>query len=108
VGLFDFPARLGPRHPARPAAPLAVSPRVAAGPGLGLFIGIEMVRDRATREPDPQRAAAVRRRAFEHGVVVAIAGRHENVVKISPPLYIPDDQAAAAVDVVVQSIGALG
>lgn len=107
-GLVERSARLGASLLARLDADLAGSPPVGEVRGLGLFIGIEMVRDRATREPDPQRAAAVRRRAFEHGVVVAIAGRHENVVKISPPLNIPDDQAAAAVDVVVQSIGALG
>jgi 4-aminobutyrate aminotransferase-like enzyme len=72
--------------------------------GLGLFIGIELVRDRQTREPDPERCAAVRRRAFERGVLVAAAGRFENVVKISPPLTIEADLASAAVRIVIDAI----
>jgi 4-aminobutyrate aminotransferase-like enzyme len=44
--------------------------------------------------------------AFERGVIVAAAGRFENVVKISPPLTIEEDQATEAVGVVVEAIGA--
>ena len=79
---------------------------VGAVRGLGLFIGIELVRDRESRAPDPDRCAAVRRRAFANAVIVAGAGRFENVVKISPPLTIEHDLATAAVDVVIDAIGA--
>ena len=71
---------------------------------MGLFIGIELVRDRATKEPDPELAAAVRGRAFDDGVIVAAAGRYEQVVKISPPLTIDEQQANEAVDVVIDAI----
>ena len=81
-------------------------PHVGDVRGLGLLIGIELVRDRESRAPDPDRCVAVRRRAFERGVVVAAAGRFENVVKISPPLTIEYDLASAAVDVVIDAIGA--
>jgi 4-aminobutyrate aminotransferase-like enzyme len=72
--------------------------------GQGLFIGIELVRDRATKEPDPETCAGVRARAFEAGVIVAVAGRYEQVVKISPPLTIDERQATEAVDVVIDVI----
>ena len=71
------------------------------------MIGIELVRDLATREPDGDGCAAVRRAAFDHSVVVAVAGRYENVVKLSPPLTIEEEQTHAAVQVVIDAIGTL-
>jgi 4-aminobutyrate aminotransferase-like enzyme len=99
-------ARLGEALRDRLTADLADAPHVGEVRGLGLFIGIELVRDRETREPDPERCAAVRQRAFLRGVVAAAAGRFENVVKLSPPLTIGEDELEAAVDVVVEAIGA--
>ena len=98
-------ARLGETVLARLSESLAAAPHVGEVRGLGLFIGIELVRDRETREPDPDRCAAVRRWAFERGVVVAVAGRYENVVKLSPPLTIEEDRLTAAVEVVIEAIG---
>jgi 4-aminobutyrate aminotransferase-like enzyme len=106
--LWERSARLGQALRARLQDDLAEHPRVGDVRGLGLFIGIELVRDRDSRTPDPERCAAVRRWAFEHGVVVATAGRFENVVKVSPPLTIDEGQASEALDVVVEAIGASG
>jgi 4-aminobutyrate aminotransferase-like enzyme len=72
--------------------------------GLGLFIGIEIVADRATRTPDATRAAAIRRSAFERGVLLGGGGHHENVVKISPPLTIETDLLDAAVGLTIDAI----
>jgi len=70
--------------------------------GLGLMIGIELVRDRQTRE----RAPAVRNRvlelAFERGLLVLGAG--ENSIRLCPPLVITRDQAAFAVDVLEECL----
>jgi 4-aminobutyrate aminotransferase-like enzyme len=104
--LWERSAGLGATLREQLDADLADHPHVGEVRGLGLFIGIELVRDRASRAPDAERCAAVRRSAFEHGVVVAIAGRFENVVKISPPLTIEADQATEAVRVVIEAIGA--
>jgi 4-aminobutyrate aminotransferase-like enzyme len=106
--LWERSARLGTSLRDRLVSEIGGHPRVGDVRGLGLFIGIELVRDRASREPDPEGSAAVRRWAFERGVVLAGAGRYENVVKISPPLTIDDDQAVAATQVVIEAIGALG
>ncbi len=70
--------------------------------GLGLMIGIELVRDRQTRE----RAPAVRNRvlelAFERGLLVLGAG--ENSIRLCPPLVITRDQAGFAVDVLEECL----
>ena len=102
--LWERSARLGDELLAQLGSNLGDAPRVGEVRGLGLFIGIELVRDRQTREPDPERCAAVRRRAFERGVVVAAAGRFENVVKVSPPLTIEDGMASAAIRIVIDAI----
>ncbi len=104
--LAERSARLGAALLDRLSADLADAPHVGEVRGLGLFVGIELVRDRDSREPDPDRCALVRQQAFARGVVVAAAGRFENVVKLSPPLTIDEAQLDAAVDVVVETIGA--
>ena len=103
--LWERSAALGAELRDRIENALGEHPHVGEVRGRGLFIGIELVRDRDSRAPDPDRSFAVRRRAFERGVVVAGAGRFENVIKISPPLTIEHDQASAAVDVVIDAIG---
>jgi 4-aminobutyrate aminotransferase-like enzyme len=102
--LWERSAQLGERLLARSIEALRDHPGVGEIRGRGLFIGIELVRDRATKEPDPETAAAVRARAFEGGVMVALAGRFEQVVKVSPPLTIDEDLANEAVDVVIDAI----
>ena len=105
--LWERSADLGKALRDQLATALGDHARVGDIRGLGLFIGVELVRDRETREPDPEACAAVRRTAFEHGVLVAAAGRFENVVKISPPLTIEEELAHGAVQVVIDAIGAL-
>ena len=60
--------------------------------GRGLMIGIELVRDRKTKEPAPSEAKAVRAAMRERGVLVGVGGTHGNVVRIQPPLSITADE----------------
>jgi 4-aminobutyrate aminotransferase-like enzyme len=54
--------------------------------GLGLFIGVDLVLDRATRAPAPAQAAYIANRMRERGVLLSTDGPHHNVLKIKPPL----------------------
>jgi len=54
--------------------------------GRGLFVGFELVRDRSTREPDPDRARDIADLAAEQGVLLSTDGPFHNVIKIKPPL----------------------
>ena len=56
--------------------------------GAGLFLGIELVRDRATREPATTETAYVVNRLRELGVLTGADGPHENVIKLRPPLML--------------------
>jgi len=61
--------------------------------GLGLFLGIEMVKDRETREPATIEALTIAERMREEGVLLGCTGRSGNVVKIRPPLVFSRENA---------------
>ncbi|MFF8378413.1 aminotransferase [Streptomyces sp. NPDC015661] len=61
--------------------------------GAGLYLGVELVRDRVTLEPAPEETAELCDRMLDLGVIVQPTGDHLNVLKIKPPLCI--DRAAA-------------
>jgi 4-aminobutyrate aminotransferase len=73
--------------------------------GMGLMIGIELVKDRVSKV----RATAERDRvvdaAFTRGLLVLGAGR--NTIRLSPPLVLTRAQARIAIDILDESIGAV-
>jgi 4-aminobutyrate aminotransferase-like enzyme/Ser/Thr protein kinase RdoA (MazF antagonist) len=54
--------------------------------GQGLFLGVELVRDRASLEPAGEEASYVVNRLRQRGVLCGTDGPHHNVLKIRPPL----------------------
>lgn len=64
--------------------------------GKGLFIAVELVRDRGTKEPACREAAAVVERMREAGVLLALIGEHRNTLKIRPPLVFRKEHADIA------------
>ena len=54
--------------------------------GLGLYLGIELVRDRETLEPADTEASYIIERMRDLGVLVSIDGPYNNVLKIKPPI----------------------
>jgi 4-aminobutyrate aminotransferase-like enzyme len=54
--------------------------------GSGLFLGVELVRNRTTLEPAGEEASYVANRMRELGILLGTDGPHENVVKIRPPM----------------------
>jgi len=72
--------------------------------GRGLLIGVDLVRDRETKEPAREEAMKVCWRAWERGLVMISFGRCGNVLRIAPPLTIPEDELDAALRIVEESI----
>jgi 4-aminobutyrate aminotransferase len=64
--------------------------------GLGLMIGIELVRDPVSRERAPDLRDRVVQLAFERGLLILGAG--ENTLRLCPPLVVTKDQCDFAVD----------
>jgi 4-aminobutyrate aminotransferase-like enzyme len=66
--------------------------------GKGLFHGLELVRDRGTREPADSEAGRIRELLRENGVLLGTTGPFDNVIKIRPPLVFTRDQAQLLLD----------
>jgi 4-aminobutyrate aminotransferase-like enzyme len=103
-GLVERSARLGARALGMLTDGLGADPGVGQVRGRGLFIGIELVHDRAERAPDPERVARVRRAAFARGVVLGVGGHQENVIKLCPPLTIEDGLLDTALAITIETI----
>jgi 4-aminobutyrate aminotransferase len=63
--------------------------------GRGLMIGVELVRDRTTKERAPEERDAVVNAAFAHGLLLLGAGK--NAIRFSPPLVLTRQQADTAI-----------
>ncbi|HEY2848871.1 MAG TPA: aminotransferase class III-fold pyridoxal phosphate-dependent enzyme [Gemmatimonadaceae bacterium] len=61
--------------------------------GSGLFLGVELVKNRGTLEPAADAASYVSNRMREEGILLGIDGPHHNVVKIRPPMPFSNDDA---------------
>eukprot|EP00795_Rhopilema_esculentum_P017094 gene17094-8611_t len=59
--------------------------------GVGLFIGIELVKDRVDREPAAEEAKKIVYKMRENGVLISADGPDENVLKIKPPMVIKQE-----------------
>lgn len=59
--------------------------------GHGLYLGVELVRDRSTREPAAAEAMEISERLKDEGVISYPTGVHNNVLKLKPPMTITDE-----------------
>ena len=73
--------------------------------GLGLFLGVELVRDRTTLEPAAEEAGYIASRMREKGVLVSTDGPRHNVLKIKPPLVFTGENAAHLVATLDAALG---
>ncbi len=67
---------------------------------LGAMVAVELVRDRATREPAKEEAGRLIRRACERGVLLIGAGTHGNVIRVLVPLVVSDEELDEGLDVI--------
>jgi adenosylmethionine-8-amino-7-oxononanoate aminotransferase len=112
-GLVERAAELGPYLIERLRAQLADVAIVGEIDGLGLLVGIELVRDPKTREPfdaHERVAARVVARAFDKGVILLPGsggqadGIHGDRLEIAPPLVIGYEEIDLAVDTLRDSL----
>jgi diaminobutyrate-2-oxoglutarate transaminase len=81
-------------------------PSVGDVRGRGLMIGIELVRDRDTKQPWPQMAAQIRTECFHRGVIIEVGGHFGNVARFLPPLVISRKLMLTGVEIFVESVRA--
>ncbi len=74
--------------------------------GRGLLLGIELVKDRASKEPDNDRAEAVMYAALDKGL--SFKTTMGNVLTLTPPLTVTADEMLHALDILEDAIRAAG
>jgi len=75
--------------------------------GPGLFMGVELVRDRDTLEPAKNETSAIVERMKDNGVLVGTDGPFHNVLKIKPPIVFSHEDAdifVAQLDAAIASL----
>jgi 4-aminobutyrate aminotransferase/(S)-3-amino-2-methylpropionate transaminase len=73
--------------------------------GRGAMLALEFVRP-GTREPNPEATREIAARALERGVVVLTCGTYGNVIRLLPPLVIPDDLLVDGLDILGAAVRA--
>jgi 4-aminobutyrate aminotransferase len=79
-------------------------PSVGDVRGRGLMIGIEIVKDKATREPAVELRNRIEMLAFERGLIMLGCG--ETSLRLSPPLVVSKEEATVALDILEEVLTA--
>jgi 4-aminobutyrate aminotransferase-like enzyme len=97
-GLQENAARVGAHLKARLQALQDKHPIIGTVHGVGLYLGVEMIRDPKTLEPAPEETTAICDRMLELGVIIQPTGDRMNILKTKPPLCIDIEAADFYVD----------
>jgi diaminobutyrate-2-oxoglutarate transaminase len=75
--------------------------------GKGLMLGIELVKDKHSKEPAPEEARRVRSACHRRGLLVEIGGHYDNVVRFLPPLVLTRELAMKGVEIFEDALRAV-
>ncbi|NLC57744.1 MAG: aspartate aminotransferase family protein [Armatimonadetes bacterium] len=100
-GLLENARRLGAYFDRRLAAIKQAHPIVGDVRGKGCLLGVELVKDRATKEPFPEAGKKVYQYAFRKGLAWVPAG---HILRMSPPIVMDEAIAAKGMDLIEESI----
>ena len=104
-GLMANAATVGEFFQSKLSALAARHPLIGDVRGRGLMIGIELVRNRQTKERATSERDALVMAAYRRGLLVLAAG--QNSVRLSPPLVLTTEQAQTAVGILDESLASL-
>ena len=71
--------------------------------GTGAMMGIEIVKDPVTKEPDAALTSAIIQNAMNKGLMLEAAGTFNNVIRILSPLVVTDEQIEAGLAIVASA-----
>lgn len=102
-GLVENAARVGGKMLDMLQQSLGHHPNVGHIRGRGLMIGVELVKDRVTRERAPELRDRVVMHSFEKEGLLLI-GAGQNTIRFCPPLVLTEDEAAVAVELFTRTV----
>jgi len=86
---------------------MAADERIGDVRGLGLMVGVELVKDRQTREPDTAASEALLLACAEQGLLVLNCGTHHNVIRFLPPIDVTTEEIGRGVDMFAAALKSL-
>lgn len=76
--------------------------------GMGLAVGMEIVKDKKSKSPDAEMTRRITQEAYKRGLIlIAPIGFHGNVIRIAPPLVIPPELVLKGLDIIESAIRSL-
>lgn len=75
--------------------------------GRGLVFGLELVKDKKTKEPAPDLTRQLIDTAAQNGLLIGSVGIFGNVIRVAPPLVITEEQAEESLEILETSLGQL-
>ena len=83
------------------------SPYIGDVRGKGLVIGVELVKDKKTKEPAPDLTRKLIDIAARHGLLIGSVGVFGNVIRVAPPLVINEAEAHESLDIFEKAMSLL-
>jgi 4-aminobutyrate aminotransferase len=104
-GLVENAATVGEHLMGLLRRSLSARPIVGDVRGLGLMLGVEIVKDRESREPAPELLERILEEAFRRGLLLLGCGK--STVRLAPPLVVDKEDAEIAVRILEEAIAAV-
>ena len=105
--LQDNALRMGALIKARLLGMKERSPYIGDVRGMGLVMGVELVKDKKTKEPAPELTRKLIDLAAENGLLIGSVGVFGNVIRVAPPLVISEAEAHESLDIFEKALSLL-
>jgi 4-aminobutyrate aminotransferase len=86
---------------------MAADERIGDVRGRGLMVGLELVKDRETREPDTETSEALIQACAVQGLLVLNCGTHHNVIRFLPPIDTTAEEIGQGVEMFAAAMRSL-
>ena len=73
--------------------------------GMGLMQGMELVKDRATKQPAPEQTAALLEATKREGLLIGKGGLYGNVIRMAPPMIVGEREIDDAITILDRTLG---
>ena len=105
--LADNALRMGEMMKQRLLEMMEHNPYIGDVRGMGLVMGVELVKDKATKEPAADLTKKMIDICAQHGLLIGSVGVFGNVVRVAPPLCITEAEAQESLDLFEKALSLL-
>ena len=72
--------------------------------GIGAMMGMELVKDRKSKEPVPELTRNIQMACFKKGLYILTAGVYSSVIRLHPPLIIKQGLLENGLDILEEAV----